>query len=490
MYQLPDKMFDIEVPIADQIPQPSKDNGVIYLLYCSISKKGYVGQAANYVSGNKKWGTEGRWQSHVSEATGRGKDHSVLLNQAIRKYGRNAFIVMTIIEVPLDELDDKETYYIDVYNTFVPNGYNLEKGGRKNKIVSAETRKKLSEALKGKKLTLEQSRKRSRAQLGVRRSTRVRNHPEDQNLPKYISSIRKNGELVGYKICFPVGINRKDYELFNFHNSYNPREALDNAESKLAELKLEFAHVEEAHVKQREERLKISQQDKLVNKFKKRLPEYIFPIIRNNKLDGYYVDGYPDHNDKTHPKKEFTTLSTNRHNLLAAKRYLKELDIINKDKVFIETIPDELRDVGTYKHSLKRSGESGRIPKYLAYIVVKDVKIGYQINNFPLTENEKVRKKFCDTKISLMEKYKQATDFLIELWKKKKALSIESGDVAEEETVDEVIILEDIPETEISVDDQDSTDSSDDEDDTSDSDFDNAYQDNVTDDDELPELES
>lgn len=48
-----------------------------------------------------------------------------------------------------EELDEWEKYFIFSFNTLSPNGYNLEEGGRGG-VPSEETRKKLSEARKGK----------------------------------------------------------------------------------------------------------------------------------------------------------------------------------------------------------------------------------------------------------------------------------------------------------------------------------------------------
>ena len=42
-----------------------------------------------------------------------------------------------------EELDEWEQYYIEFYNTLYPNGYNLEKGGRRG-VPCEETRRKIS----------------------------------------------------------------------------------------------------------------------------------------------------------------------------------------------------------------------------------------------------------------------------------------------------------------------------------------------------------
>ena len=54
-----------------------------------------------------------------------------------------------------DSLDDNEIFWIDYFDSTNPvKGYNLESGGRANRTVSRETRKKLSNLMKGNKIWL------------------------------------------------------------------------------------------------------------------------------------------------------------------------------------------------------------------------------------------------------------------------------------------------------------------------------------------------
>lgn len=53
-----------------------------------------------------------------------------IFHSAIRKYGEDAFEISIIEEVQdRNLLDEKEVYYISLYNTLAPNGYNLTPGG-------------------------------------------------------------------------------------------------------------------------------------------------------------------------------------------------------------------------------------------------------------------------------------------------------------------------------------------------------------------------
>lgn len=113
--------------------------GCIYIIKNTINGKCYVGQTTKSV--------DRRISNHFSKSSS-----CLLLSNAIKKYGSDAFTVEILHDGILDIfLDDLEITEIKNRNTLVPNGYNIEKGGHANKKVSNETRKKLSEALKGKK---------------------------------------------------------------------------------------------------------------------------------------------------------------------------------------------------------------------------------------------------------------------------------------------------------------------------------------------------
>ena len=69
------------------------------------------------------------------------------------------------------ELDEWEKYFIFLYDTLWPNGYNLEEGGRGG-VPSEETRRKMSEAQKGKHLSDETRKKLSESKKNMSEETR------------------------------------------------------------------------------------------------------------------------------------------------------------------------------------------------------------------------------------------------------------------------------------------------------------------------------
>lgn len=84
-----------------------------------------------------------------------------LINKSIRKYGFDSFTRELIDTAESSsELNDKEIYYIDKFNTRVPNGYNLTRGGDGVVEPSLEVREKMA-YWKGKQQSAETKRKRS-----------------------------------------------------------------------------------------------------------------------------------------------------------------------------------------------------------------------------------------------------------------------------------------------------------------------------------------
>ena len=56
------------------------------------------------------------------------------------------FELEVLAEVPIEELDETEGYYIRAYNTLAPNGYNYTTGGIKTNEMCDETKKKTSQS--------------------------------------------------------------------------------------------------------------------------------------------------------------------------------------------------------------------------------------------------------------------------------------------------------------------------------------------------------
>lgn len=118
---------------------------IIYKITNKSNGKIYIGQTIRAL--------KERWRCHKNS------DSCTYLHRAIKKYGAESFTVEQIdCAVNREELNLKEQHWIEHYNSIYPNGYNLQSGG-KHFDVSDETRKRLSVALSGRKLSDETKRK-------------------------------------------------------------------------------------------------------------------------------------------------------------------------------------------------------------------------------------------------------------------------------------------------------------------------------------------
>lgn len=157
-----------------------KPFGLIYLITNKINGNQYVGQTRALDTFKTYWGS--------------GK----ILIRAMRKNGRENFskeIILYSYENQ-EELDALERFYIEEYNTLVPNGYNIEKGGggpRISEEANEERKRKVSAAKAGipvlKKIPLSAQ---SRIQIGETHKYRNLNDPE------YRKMVEERGARVGW----------------------------------------------------------------------------------------------------------------------------------------------------------------------------------------------------------------------------------------------------------------------------------------------------
>lgn len=102
--------------------QTGERTGIIYKITNNVSGKIYIGKTVNTL--------RKRWNDHVSEAYHKPWENSPL-HKAIVKYGRDAFTQECIEDnIPESELNDKQIYYIALYNSTDSSiGYNATLGG-------------------------------------------------------------------------------------------------------------------------------------------------------------------------------------------------------------------------------------------------------------------------------------------------------------------------------------------------------------------------
>ena len=161
----------------------------IYKITCLTTNKIYVGQAVSHILNHKRYrpyGYEGRFRCHISEAFSTKKNQSHYLNNAIRKYGVEDFVVELIECCELADADIRETHYITEFNSLYPNGYNLKNGG--NVFThSDESKKRLSNGV----LNYFKDKK-------INRFKDIKHIDDDIN--KYIKPLKKYNEQYGWYV--------------------------------------------------------------------------------------------------------------------------------------------------------------------------------------------------------------------------------------------------------------------------------------------------
>lgn len=108
----------------------------IYCIENLSNNKKYIGQSVDI---------EARWRCHKSELR-RNIHVNDYLQKAWNKYGENNFQFYILEDCAINVIDDRERYYIMLYDTTNRScGYNLENGGSINKILSDYTKCKISD---------------------------------------------------------------------------------------------------------------------------------------------------------------------------------------------------------------------------------------------------------------------------------------------------------------------------------------------------------
>lgn len=93
-------------------------NGFIYIIKNTVNSKVYIGQTRTSV--------DQRWKEHLRHA----QYGDQIINRAMKKYGVDKFYIETLEICDVSILDEREIYYIDLYDsTDKSKGYNVSIGG-------------------------------------------------------------------------------------------------------------------------------------------------------------------------------------------------------------------------------------------------------------------------------------------------------------------------------------------------------------------------
>jgi group I intron endonuclease len=166
----------------------------LYIITNIVNKKQYVGIATN---------PDRRWIEH---RCGHG---SILVYQAIKKYGLKNFQFETMHEGIEQEIKELEILSIQTLETRAPNGYNLTAGGEGSWgwSPSEETRRKMSLARKGER----------NGMFGKKQSLetreKIRQKAKQRPLTKQrLATLRKNaGKGAKNPNAKPITLNGKHY---------------------------------------------------------------------------------------------------------------------------------------------------------------------------------------------------------------------------------------------------------------------------------------
>ena len=151
-----ERMLDFYAEEAKQNPGVF----VIYMVTCVSSGRSYVGLTSRSM--------KQRWIDHCKDRVRDG-----VFQRALAKHGRNAFVIEVLdCTASEDEAVAAERRLIADLGTIAPHGYNLSTGGemRPGCRVTAETRRKIGAASKGRVHTPESRAKMSASTRGVKKS--------------------------------------------------------------------------------------------------------------------------------------------------------------------------------------------------------------------------------------------------------------------------------------------------------------------------------
>ena len=181
------------------------------------------------------------------------KHNNKHLQNAYNTYGCDNFRFYIIEECNIDLLDERECYYIALYDTNNREcGYNIESGGNKNKTLSDETKNKLRLSNLGKTLPDEVKYKISKANKGKKISDEQRKFLSD-----FHTGLRHSAET---KLKIGISSRKENLSketLLKMSNSHKKENLSKETLQKMRE-----AHIGKNHTQETKDKLSIAFQNR------------------------------------------------------------------------------------------------------------------------------------------------------------------------------------------------------------------------------------
>ena len=170
--------------------------GYIYKITNKVNNKSYIGQTINSVNR--------RWIEHKRDTKSNKDDF--YLHRAMRKYGVDNFSISIVEEVENKLLNERESFWINFFNTFEC-GYNLTTGGGQNTKISEDTKKKISENTRGSRNPMYGKTHSTEARAKISKAHKGKTLTEEQKLQ--MSFARKGDKAYWYGKHLPEETREK-----------------------------------------------------------------------------------------------------------------------------------------------------------------------------------------------------------------------------------------------------------------------------------------
>ena len=171
--------------------------GLIYCVHCISTGKKYIGQTIQ------------KLQYRINDHFCRSSNSQYKFHRAIEKYGKNNFIYGVIEECDFSIINEREMYWIGVYDTF-KNGYNSDTGGLNGRLLSEET----------KSILRQKNIKENNARWGVKLDENLKNKIRQSNSKYEYQILEIDSDIIHHTNSLRHFCNLRDLKKCNLMRTY------------------------------------------------------------------------------------------------------------------------------------------------------------------------------------------------------------------------------------------------------------------------------